>query len=30
MDFKLEDLMTRIQAGEWELDYNTTSQANIT
>jgi hypothetical protein len=30
MDFKLEDLMKRIQAGEWELDYNTTSQANIT
>jgi hypothetical protein len=29
MDFKLEDLMNRIQAGEWELD-NTTSQANIT
>ncbi|MDW0146423.1 MAG: hypothetical protein QOK60_06640 [Nitrososphaeraceae archaeon] len=30
MDFKLEDLMKRIQAGEWEFDYNTTSQANIT
>lgn len=30
MDFKLEDLMKRILGGEWELDYNTTSQANIT
>jgi hypothetical protein len=30
IDFKLEDLMKRIQAGEWELDYNTTNQANIT
>ncbi|MGH9997638.1 MAG: hypothetical protein ACRD7F_06475 [Nitrososphaeraceae archaeon] len=30
MDFKLEDLIKRILGGEWELDYNTTSQANIT
>lgn len=28
VDFKLEDLTNRIQAGEWELDYNTTGQAN--
>jgi hypothetical protein len=29
MDFKLEDLMNRIQDGEWQLDYNTTTKQTL-